>query len=139
MSICRDCNAITPTICAHGKPCAAVLTDRDLQLFTQAQLSVPSSRTATEYSKVHLLSVNRVITSKSAYKGFLRDNSGTVFLKTGEVCYGRLLKFVVFENGAHKRGYVFIQFFMNKSEKLAEDCVTTCCLDDHIVSLYPPR
>ena len=130
---------ITPTICAHGKPCATVLTDGDLQLFTQAQLSVPSSSIVTQYFKVHLLSVNRVVTSKLAYKGFLRDNSGIVFLKMGEVCYGRLLKLVVFKNKSHERGCAFIQYFMNMSDKLAEQCVTTCRLDDHIVSLHPPR
>lgn len=135
----RCCKLVTDQICAHGKPCATILTDGDLALFAKASLSVPTNSTVTQYSKLHLVNFDRVITSKIAYRGFLRDNSGIVFLQNGIIQFGRFHKLLLFEHDGPQLAYAIIQSFAPTNEKLCSDSISNCQIDNHIISLHSPR
>lgn len=133
---------ITVKVCAHGTSHPTVLTEEDLELFTEASITVPTHDTVSMISRIYLKTHNRVITSKPASRGFLRDNSGIVYLNNaGTMCYGRLQKVLLFESASYQSRHAFavVTCFIPTVQKLCKDSVTDCRLDDHITTLRIPR
>ena len=133
---------ITVNVCAHGAPHPTVPTEEDLELFTETYITVPPHYTVSTISRIHLRTHNRVITAKPASRGFLRDNSGIVFLNSaGTACYGRLQKVLLFESACNQpqHALAIVICFIPTVQKLCKDSVTDCRLDDHITTLHIPR
>lgn len=102
---------ITVTVCAHGAPHPIVLTEEDLELFSEASITVPPHYTVSTISRIHLRTHNRVITAKPASRGLLRDNSGIFFLNSaGTTCYGRLQKILLFESTCNQPQHAFARY-----------------------------
>ena len=123
----RCCNLITQNVCAHGKPTPTVLTEEDLALFAKQCISIPSHHTVTVVSKIHLITPNRVITATPASRGFLRDNSGIVYVdNAGTICYGQLQKLLLFDSACNGQQHAFAAVvpFRPTLQKLCKDAVT---------------
>ncbi len=128
----KECKQLTQSICVHGKSvCLTSLTTEDASLLANFQRMPTNDCSMSQYFKVHITTSNRIITSNSSYRGRLRDNSGVVYVKSDVRHYGRLEKVLVFD----ALGYAIVQVLSSFCNKLCNDLVTNCGLNDHIVSL----
>jgi len=74
----RYCRAITSKICAHGKPHAALLTEEDLQLFTEASIRIPTHNSVTRYSQILVVQPKASLTFSKCLEMGLQNHTETI-------------------------------------------------------------
>ncbi len=118
-----------------GKPTCRQLTQMERNMLDTSPSTLPSQ--VVIYYKVYLKDAGRIISSRSSSRSILRVNSGLMYSNShGSFSYAKLVRIILFPDC---NGYAVIIPLHPFVNGICKDSLTGAKINDHIVSLHPPR